>query len=260
MMSAKRTLAGAMSALVVVVFAMPHVAAGEPAQVNFVVEGTTGETARLIVEAAEKHRTEQAKLWLGRALPAWKSPCTIRVSLCEGRPSGGTSFDFRRSPHSACMFLNGPLAAILDGVLPHEVAHTVLAEHFRGPIPRWADEGAAILSETGIAPKLHQKRARELLANGRAMRLTHLFGLRDYPADVGPLYAEGYSISRFLVEKKDRAPYLKFITAGMTDGWESAVSSSYGYESIDAMETAWIASLRAATKTAPENKNGADGQ
>jgi hypothetical protein len=260
MTSSNRTLAGAMSALVVVVFAMPHVAAGEPAQVNFVVEGTTEEAARLITEAAEKQRTEQAKLWLGKALPAWIAPCTIRVSLCEGRPSGGTTFDYRRSPHTACMFLNGPLPAILDGVLPHEVGHTVLAEHFRRPIPRWADEGAAILSETGGAPKLHQKRARELLANGRAMRLTHLFGLRDYPADVGPLYAEGYSVSRFLVEKKDRATYLKFITAGMTDGWESAVSSSYGYESIDALEQAWIASLRESAKAAAENKSGADGQ
>jgi len=39
------------------------------------------------------------------------------------------------------------LDVILKRVLPHEVTHAVLMLHFGRPIPRWADEGAAVLAE-----------------------------------------------------------------------------------------------------------------
>jgi hypothetical protein len=48
------------------------------------------------------------------------------------------------------MHLEGPLENILVGCLPHEVTQSVLADFFGQAVPRWADEGAAIVSEDAV--------------------------------------------------------------------------------------------------------------
>ena len=45
------------------------------------------------------------------------------------------------------MTVEGSLERILNSVLPHEVTHTIFAAKFGRPLPRWADEGGAVLSE-----------------------------------------------------------------------------------------------------------------
>ncbi|MFL5341628.1 MAG: hypothetical protein ACJ8F7_15905 [Gemmataceae bacterium] len=247
MMSRKIAFIGAvmMAALVGSRAAAEEMAPTAPiAARNFTVEGTSDEAAELIRAAAEKHRARLAEQWLGKPLPAWKQPCPIHVSICEGRPGGATTFDFRVFPHTSVMRLSGTLESILHSVLPHEVAHTVLADYFHQPLPRWADEGAAILCESGPAPKQYDRLLRDLQSAGRTMRLSQLFGLRDYPQDIPVLYSQGYSVSRFLVERKDRRTYLQFIKSGLKDGWAAAAAESYGFDSVDALETAWLQSLR----------------
>ena len=48
-------------------------------------------------------------------------------------------------------------------MLPHEVTHTVFAYYFRCPLPRWADEGGAVLSEDDIELDKHDKIVRQIL-------------------------------------------------------------------------------------------------
>ena len=45
---------------------------------------------------------------------------------------------------------------LLQAILPHEITHAILADHFRGPIPRWADEGAALQAEDQEEQHRHQ--------------------------------------------------------------------------------------------------------
>ena len=81
---------------------------------------------------------------------------------------------------------------------------------------------------------------------GRLIPLRLLFPRMDYPTDVMALYAEGCSVTRFLVEAKDRKTFLKFIAAGKKDGWDEAVERYYGYSGVEELEEAWL--KRAATE------------
>src|SRR5262249_59919534 len=120
----------------------------------------------------------------------------------------------------------------------------------RGRPPRWADEGAAIHAEDDEEQKRHEALARSLLNEGRALRLRELFQLSDYPRDAMVLFAQGYSVTHFLVERGGRRRFVAFLKDGLTD-WDKAALAHYDFPNVEALETAWLASLeRGGTSTA----------
>jgi hypothetical protein len=126
------------------------------------------------------------------------------------------------------------------------VTHVVFAYRFRAPVPRWADEGGAVLSED-VAERMQSERMLEkiLETSGRPIPLRRLFSLRGYPRDVLALYAEGHSVARFLVDARDRKTFLTFVHAGMEGDWDNACERHYGYKNVEEMEKAWQEWLRA---------------
>src|SRR5262249_41361227 len=88
---------------------------------NFVVDAPTRRIAQLVAEAAERHRKEAALLWLGKEMPTWAKPCSIKVTITMSGTGGATSFAFDKGKvTSQAMLLQGPLDHILAGCLPHE--------------------------------------------------------------------------------------------------------------------------------------------
>jgi hypothetical protein len=220
---------------------------GECRSTNFVVTGTTRRIARRFAERAETHRKELAKAWLGRELPDWSSPCRVELQLTGGRLGGMSTFDFTNNSTAwspVRIALNGPADAILSNSLPHEVTHTILADYFRRPLPRWADEGTAILCEGEAVQRRFDRMAQEMGRRWELFRLDYLFGLRDYPPRIDVFYAEGYSVTRFLVERKDRPTFLTFLRTGMGGDWAAAAKHCYGFESLEEMQAAWLDTLR----------------
>lgn len=211
---------------------------------NFVVDAPTAAMARKFGEAAEYYRQVKAREWLGQEMPNWQRPCPLRVEIAPDGPSGATTFDFNQNPIYQYMQIRGREDRLLNSVLPHEITHTVFAHYFRQPVPRWADEGGAVLSEDDIERQRHDQLCRQLLNAGKAHKLWHLFNLKDYPNDVMVVYAEGFSIVRFLVDQSDRQAFLKFVAHGMRHGWDNAVQAHYGYKNVNDLEAAWINSLR----------------
>jgi hypothetical protein len=208
---------------------------------NFEVEAPTKEIARTIGETAEKHRKKLAVAWLGRELPAWPSRCPIQVTISLNKGGGATTFAFDRGQVlSQEMKVHGTLQRLVDNIVPHEVMHTILACHFRQPVPRWADEGAAILIEKNPDREASSQKLPELLETDRSFSLRRLFDLRDYPPDVIVLYSQGYGVTKFLVEKKGRPTFLNFVARGMKDGWDTAAREYYGYSDVERMEVAWL--------------------
>jgi hypothetical protein len=159
---------------------------------------------------------------------------------------GATSFAFDRGQIlSMDMHIEGTLDRLLASVLPHEVTHTVLAYYFRCPVPRWADEGGSVLSEDDVERGRHDQMVRQILNTpGRAIPLRRLFAMRDYPRDVMVLYAEGYSVTSFLVGSSSRQAFLTFLAQGMRGDWDGAVRSHYRYNSVEELEQAWLQHLR----------------
>jgi PAS domain-containing protein len=157
------------------------------------------------------------------------------------------------------MEIRGEVRQLLHSVLPHEITHTVFAHYFGRPVPRWADEGGSVLSENEEERFQHDIRCREILNAGRAYVLRTLFRMTDYPRDMIVVYAQGYSVTAFLVERGGggqigRAKFLQFLALGMqgndpryhgtVESWNEAVRRIYGWESVDALERAWLDSLR----------------
>src|SRR5262249_9227697 len=115
---------------------------------NFVVEAPTPEIARRVGEWAEFYRKEKAQQWLGREMPNWTAPCPLTVTVTNRGSGGATTFDYRDDgSYGQQMQIEGSVDRLIASVLPHEVTHTVFAYYFRRPVPRWADEGGAVLSE-----------------------------------------------------------------------------------------------------------------
>ncbi|HLN32991.1 MAG TPA: hypothetical protein VK395_35000 [Gemmataceae bacterium] len=213
---------------------------------NFVVEAPTPQIAKQIGDAAEFYRKQKALEWLGQEMPQWQERCPLHVKVTFGGAGGATSFNFTQGQVWQTMTIEGSLDRLQASVLPHEITHTVFAHYFRCPVPRWADEGGAVLSEDDLERSQHDALVRQILNAGRAFRLVRLFSLRDYPAaqDVPALYAEGYSVASYLVATSGRQAFLAFVAHGMQYGWENAVQTHYHYQSIDQLESAWINYLR----------------
>lgn len=212
---------------------------------NFVVDAPTPQIAQQVGQYAEQYRKEKALQWLGREMPNWQQPCPLRVTVTMSGAGGATSFNFENGRVFQTMNVEGPLDRLLASVLPHEITHTVFAHHFRCPVPRWADEGGAVLSEDEAERNRHESLARQILNTpGRAMPLRRLFALREYPSDVMALYAQGYSVSNFLVGRSNRQVFLSFVAAGMRQGWDAAAQSHYQIGSVEELEQAWLQHLR----------------
>lgn len=210
---------------------------------NFVVTASSDEFARQVGDAAELYRRELAIEWLGYELPTWSAPCPIHVTSGTMGAGGATTFNFDRGEvYGWKMNIQGSPERILDSVLPHEVNHTIFATHFRRPLPRWADEGAASLIEHGS----ERKRLRDIhdhaLRNRKQIPLRDLLPMKDYPQDqasVLRLYAEGHSLADYLIQKTDKATYLRFLNTAHESGWDTALKKHFQYNSVDTLEREW---------------------
>ena len=238
---------------------------------NFLVTAPTAVIARAVAAEAEFQRELLGKLWLGESPATWSKRCEIRVAITGGASSGSTTFTFgfastnnagvaatKPACTSALMNLQGSFENVLTNALPHEVTHCVLAYHFAKAVPRWADEGVALLAESGDEQTRHDVLARKILNEGRGIRLKVLFALREYPRDAAVLYAQSHSVVRFLriwAEQRFRNPPAKeakaliveFVQKGMdgntAESWDKAANEVFGFADVDALEAQWLAWL-----------------
>ena len=207
---------------------------------NFAVEAPSADAARKVGEQAERDRRLIAVAWLGHELPRWPVPCPVKVKLTAGEAGGLTSFGFSRGRVAdQAISVEGRLDRILASALPHEVTHTIFAAEFGGPMPRWADEGACLLSEDDREIRRHDQIADDLLAARRDVALATLFKVQEYPKDLMGFYGQGYSVSRFLVEIGGRPRFLKFVKEGSRQGWDRAAAANYGLADCRELDRAW---------------------
>lgn len=209
---------------------------------NFIVTASTPELAKEIADAAEQSRVAMARLWLGQELPQWGQPCKVAANVAANLGAGGaTSYVFDRGEvYGWNMNIQGSRERILDSVIPHELSHTILASYFRCPVPRWADEGAATTVECPSEIARHEEKLLQYLRTGRGIPFEVMFKLSEYPVDVMPLYSQGHSLCRWLIERRGHKEFVAFLADGMSDGdWQRAVKSAYGFDSLMDMQAAW---------------------
>lgn len=125
--------------------------------------------------------------------------------------------------------------------LPHEVTHVVLADRFHHrQIPRWSDEGIAVLVE----PARRKWELDALLvaseAAGTLFPLGDLLGMRHYPPGRTLLfYAQSASLVEMLLERSSGPALVAFLLTAQSSGYELALERHFQIDGVAHLEDQW---------------------
>jgi hypothetical protein len=214
---------------------------------HFIVSAPSRELAEEICQAAETLRHDLAIEWLGKELPPWREPCPIQAHVHPQLGAGGvTSFMFDRGqPWGWTMTIQGSRERVLDSVLPHEITHTIFATHFGRPLPRWADEGACTTVESTVEKSKQDKMLLQFLTSDRGIPFNQLFAMKEYPPDILPLYSQGYSLARYLIQQGGKRKFVNYVGEGMqTNNWTATTKKHYGFTSLSDLQVTWVEWVR----------------
>lgn len=210
---------------------------------NFLVIAPSPEIAEQVCSAAEIFRHQLATKWLGSPMSNWSERCPITVQIGESLgPEGATRIVFGHGGEVRWEIrIQGTFDHVLNSILPHEVTHIIFASYFRCPLPRWATEGACATSEHAIERRKQDELLIRYLREGRGIPLSQMFAMKEYPADAPPLYAQGHSLTTFLIDQGGCALFLAFVSAGLNDErWDDSLRTHYGYSDVVTLQTAWL--------------------
>ena len=226
---------------------------------NFVVNAPSAEFAKQVGETAERYRAQLAHEWLGHELPRWYRPCQVTITQVGQVGAGGaTTFTFAAGQvFNWNMRVQGSPERILDSVIPHEVSHTIFASHFRRPLPRWADEGAASLVEHESERHRQLMLLRQVFNTPQRIPLPQLIAMKEYPSDmqsVLTLYAEGYSLADYLVQSGGKDRYLHFLQDAYDRDWNYAIHTYYGLPDVVSLEQRWRDWVMAGSPEIPDSR------
>jgi hypothetical protein len=213
------------------------------------------EVAEQAARVAERTRAAMQRRWFGRNGPAWNPKCDLFLHASGADYSKVTGAPSSSPGHSSFRIEGGQVVGrridlhcddlnMLGAVLPHETTHTVIAGNLgEQPVPRWADEGMAVLTEPRDKIERHLRKLpgyrqqRQLFAVGQLMQMN------EYPDAryVGAFYAQSVSVVEFLTTQTHKNPeeFTQFVRDGQRDGYEASLKRHYGYNSFAEMERSW---------------------
>jgi hypothetical protein len=225
-------------------------------------------------QAAEAVRTAQAKRWGTSAVSrAWTPRCDLylyptgKIFAREtNQPEDSPGFSTMRCNGNRVvgrrMNLRADHPQLLNAILPHEVTHVVLADVFTVlQIPRWADEGIAVLAEPRALQQVRAAELQEPLEAGRVFELSKLMAM-DYPEAKhwSLYYAQSVSLTRFLVELGQPAQFVQFVRDSQRDGIESALRATYRIAGFAELQDRWMEYARQQFAPLKEARRDPDAQ
>jgi hypothetical protein len=222
------------------------------------------EFAERIARSAEATRTAMINKWFGDDPGPWSPRCDIFIYATAQDYSQATGAPANSPGHSTMhteglrvvsrridLHADDPNMSV--GVLPHEATHVVLAGRFGDhPVPRWADEGMAVLSEPRERIERHLRNLPQHRADHHLFGTGQLMKLDAYPDPryIGPFYAQSVSLVDFLTERAGPRVFAKFLREGMAGSYEAALQRYYGIQSFAELEQQWVQHTFGATTAA----------
>ncbi len=220
---------------------------------NFRIFHRDEELARKVAAKAESSRTEFAAFWSGtRPRFQWAPRCELYLHPTAAQFHEDTKQPEESPGFSTCELNRGRVTQRVihlradhpkmhDAVLPHEVTHVVLADLFPiQQVPRWADEGMAVLSEPATEQSLRANDLASPLGRGNVFDMTTLM-TTDYPTE--PLrsmfYAQSISVTRYLVSLGTPQNFVAFVKDSQARGIEPALGKAYGIKGFAELDRRW---------------------
>jgi hypothetical protein len=206
-----------------------------------------------IGRSCESLREELTRKWLGDAATKqiWPARCYVvihpstasylREVGADGSKTLGSSLTRTDDGRviSRRIDLRGDVAEPMRAALPHEVTHVVLADAFASDeLPRWADEGMAMLSDPPEKLAGHARDLDGAMANRRLLRIGELFIVDSYPTgdDRAAFYGESASLVRFFAARKQPSLIIGFVHRAVRDGYDAALREVYGIQDVGQLE------------------------
>jgi len=167
--------------------------------------------------------------------------CTIRILRTREEFVAATGNVFGDGYSSGkCVWTYHGASAILENVIPHELAHVMLGQAV-GRIPRWLDEGLAVRQEAG-AGAYWQK-----LRDSKPMAVGELLAGDDKPKskdDNNRFYASAYGFVDMLIQLGGMKKIRRLVEALKTSSAERAFRDVYGVRSLQDLESKWATYLQ----------------
>jgi hypothetical protein len=208
--------------------------------------------AEQVARSAEQARAALSRKWFGTPAEPWYARCAIyvhpsrlayfktaglwgAVGHAQAKMEGDRTFT--RTIHLAA---GVPL--MVEASVPHEVSHLVMNDRFGGRLPRWANEGMAMLAEPDAA---RADRQRQLLEFRRKRALFALDVLleadRADETNTLEFYAQSFSVTDFLVAAQGPRTFIRFLGDSRRSGYEAALRQHYGIRNFADLERRWRA-------------------
>ncbi len=187
--------------------------------------------------------------WLGPGAAKWRPKCRVVIHPGEASYLREVGQAGRSTVASALVKRDRGRIALRridvrdanSSAFGHELTHVILADRFsRVPLPRWVDEGIAILADSSEKQRRHARDFGRALALGSEFRLVELVAMEDYPPPGrwGAFYGQSASLVNFLVEQSGEDQFLEFIAASLEAGYHEGLRQTYGL-SIAQLESRW---------------------
>lgn len=211
--------------------------------------------ARRLGASCEVWRGRLRKMWITNPVDStWLPKCDVCVypdksayNTALNRPGdtsvGSTMMNFDQSRTVLRRIdVRADASDWSNAALPHELTHVVLGERFGGhALPRWADEGIAMLSESQEKHRERLVNLREKLARRQTIRLEELVLANRLPAPHlrDAFYGQSAALTSLLVRQSTPARFADFIEQARQQGIELALREQYKIDGLQALQRKW---------------------
>lgn len=219
---------------------------------NFVIYHRDPALAEEVAQLSERARTSSQNHWFrDEASPDWEPKCHMYLYPTGQEYSMATNVGPESPGHSSVVNNSGQIQrrevhlraddpTMKYAVLPHEVTHVVLAGRFgTHSLPRWADEGMAVLTEPVDKQDAHLANLARTHVMGRAYTCGQVMTMAQYPPGdrMRDFYAHSVGICRCLVERHGHEKLVQFLRLSLDTGnYEQALKQIYGMNSFAELE------------------------
>ncbi len=215
--------------------------------------------AQQAAQECEAIRKRLVRQWLGEVGDqAWSRKCVVvlhpndnsyaREVGAAGRNTVASSLVDRQRQRVSSRRIDIRVheAGWHSAALAHELTHVILADRFSAQsLPRWVDEGLAILADPTDKQQQHFRELRSAMAGGADFRVLELFTMADYPSARrwGAFYGQSASVVQFLVGQTGHERFLQFVELAISQGYDEALRDVYGFGMLE-LERRWREHVR----------------
>ena len=223
---------------------------------NFICRSQLSDVeARQLAECCEVWRGRLRRTWItGAGDSSWFPKCEVCVhpnrtayNQTLNRPGdnsvGSTMMNFDQGRTVLRRIdVRADASDWSNSALPHELTHVVLGERFGGhALPRWADEGIAMLSESVEKHRERLTSLQQILAGRPVLTIPELMTTTRMPAPQlrDAFYGQSLALASLLIRRSTPARFADFVEDTNAIGLEPSLRKHYKIDGLAALQRDW---------------------